>query len=112
MPSLELTVKWATPLAAEAHVWAVLSTTSCADLACVPSRSSRAVAPVGATEAMVRFPEIHGGAYLGSAVLDRDRNFATTLFPGPGDGVTLPDRPVEVPATGTGAGELRIHLGG
>jgi hypothetical protein len=115
LPSLatqELTVTWSTPLEAPGDVWVLLSTSPCATATCTPSRASRAVAPIGAIEAVVQMPEIHAGDYLATAVLDRDGDLVPTLLPDPQDGVSLPDRPVTVPATGTGTATLRIVIGG
>lgn len=112
LPSAELTVSWSTPLAETADVWVLFTTTACSGLDCVPSRASRAVAETGATSVVVRMPEIHAGAYFASAVVDRDRDLGTSLLPEASDGVSLPNRPVNVDSEGTTREALRIVLGG
>lgn len=112
LPEAEITVTWQAPLAEDAHLWVLLSTTPCLSLQCVPSRASRAVVPAGATAGTVRMPEIHAGDYLATAVLDYDRDLlgAGALVPETSDGYSLPDRPFVVATEGLSSGELRITL--
>lgn len=107
MGALSLTVRWATPLAAEADVWAVLTTTPCfPTFQCKASRNLKLRAPAGATSVVVRIPTVHAGAYKVTTVVDRDLNFATTRAPTTGDSVGVDadltmatqDTPLEVQA--------------
>lgn len=108
MPSLEVSVSWSTPLPAAADVWLILATTPCASGTCVPSRWFRASAEAGATSAVLTLDQVHGGAYRGTAILDRDGNVASTLRPGPGDGVSVPDTAITVGASGPSRSALAI----
>jgi hypothetical protein len=113
MPQLSATVTWSTPLTAATPVWIILSDTPCGSLGstsftCTPSRSISATAPVGATQVTVLFDQIHASSYDAVALLDIAGTFATTLSPGPGDGVSDPSVSVVVPATGQGLATLPI----
>ncbi len=99
MPRLEVTVSWAEPLAAPADVWVLLSLDDCTfGGACVVSRSIKAEAAAGAETQSLAFEQIHAGAYKANVVLDRNQNLETMLVPYPdaGDGVSLPNRSVDV----------------
>lgn len=112
MPEARVTVSWSTPLAEEADVWVVFTVEACTlGSGCPISRSTRVVVPAGATTAEAVMPEIHAGPYKAAAVLDRDRNLAATFIPGPQDGVSLPNRDIEVGPTGVTQVQLTIVLG-
>lgn len=112
LPSLSVTVTWAQPLAAAADVWFLLSTRACqlpaADPGCTISRQVAVAAAAGAQQAALRFEQIHPDAYFGIAVLDRDRDLRRTLLPGRGDGVSLPNLPVTVSASGQSTASARV----
>jgi hypothetical protein len=98
MPSLRATVSWQKPLVADADVWLLLSTTDCAlgGGGCTISRSFMGTALAGATSTTLLLEQIHAGAYKANVVLDRNRNFATTLGPDTGDGVAIPNGTVTI----------------
>ncbi len=101
MPSLRTTITWAEPLAAEADVWAIVTTQPCdLQLQCTHSRSLKTTAPAGATSAELVLTQIHPGAYQLNAILDRNQNLPTTIAPDSGDGVAAPNKPFTVAATG------------
>lgn len=107
MPTLRTTVSWQDPLTEPADVWVFLSVYDCPLMGiCEFSRSLRATAEAGATSVELVHDQIHAGAYRGNAVLDRDRNLESTLFPGNGDAVTLPNQAVEIAAQGESTVEL------
>jgi hypothetical protein len=108
MPALAVTVSWSTPLAAPADVWLILATTPCVSGTCVPSRWFRVGVDAGATSATMMLDQIHADSYRGTAVLDRNGDVATTLRPGPGDGVSIPDATIEIASTGTSSRSLSI----
>lgn len=108
MPSLELRVTWTSPLASDADVWIILATSACISSACTPSRWMRARARAGSTSATLVIDQIHAGAYLGTAILDRDGNVASTLRPGPGDAVSIPDTSITVSVSGASSSTLAI----
>ncbi|MFV8751072.1 hypothetical protein ACNOYE_11060 [Nannocystaceae bacterium ST9] len=107
MPSLRTTVTWQDPLTEPADVWVFLSTMNCPLMGiCDFSRSLRGTAEIGATSIELLHDQIHAGAYRGNAVLDRDRNLESSMFPGSGDAVTLPNQAVEVADVGESTIEL------
>lgn len=107
MPTLRTTVSWQDPLSEPADVWVFLSVYDCPLMGlCDFSRSLRATAEAGATSIELVHDQIHAGAYKGNAVLDRDRNLESSLFPGNGDAVTLPNQAVEIAAVGESSVEL------
>ena len=110
MPSLDATVTFPAT-GADADVWLMLSTTACGfTFACTPVRTLRADAPLGATSATLRLEQLHAGPYFAIAVLDRDRNLASTLGPTSGDGISMIDREIEVAAEGATAASFAIAL--
>lgn len=107
LPTLRTTVSWQDPLTEPADVWVFLSVYDCPLMGlCDFSRSLRGTAEAGATSIELVHDQIHAGAYQGNAVLDRDRNLESTLFPGNGDAVTLPNQAVEIAAVGESSVEL------
>lgn len=112
MPQLTVTLDWAEPAQAGTDAWVVLTTTPCGldPLGCTPSRFVRAAAEPGATSAELVLDQIHPGEYLAVGILDRNGNLGGALLPDTGDGVTLPDRPVTVAASGTSEAALVIAI--
>lgn len=107
MPTLRTTVSWQDPLSEPADVWVFLSVYDCPLMGlCDFSRSLRGTAEAGATSIELVHDQIHAGTYKGNAVLDRDRNLESTLFPGNGDAVTLPNQAVAIAAAGESSVEL------
>lgn len=101
LPTLRAAVTWTAPLAADADVWLVLSTSDCSLAAsCAISRSFLAPAPAGSTRADIALEQIHPGSYKALAVLDRNRNLRTSPIPDSRDGVTLPNTPLTIPSEG------------
>ncbi len=101
MPSLRVDVTWAQPLVQDGEVWAILTTQPCdAQFTCQQSRSLRVAAPAGASAATLVIDQIHAGDYLLTAILDRNGDLAQTLAPGPGDGVSIPNKAVTVAPRG------------
>jgi hypothetical protein len=101
MPSLRTTVSWQDPLTEPADVWVFLSTMDCPLMGiCDFSRSLRGTAEIGATSIELVHDQIHAGSYRGNAVLDRDQNLESSMFPGTGDAVTLPNQAVTVADSG------------
>ena len=88
MPTLAVDVAWNEPLAEDGAVWVILATTDCdLQLSCTSSRSLRKAASAGATSATMTIDQIHAGDYKLNAVLDRNGNLASTLYPDQGDGI-------------------------
>lgn len=108
LPSLDVTVAWTGPLMADAPVWLLLSNSGCGVAGCNTTRTVRAIASAGATSAVVSVQEIHAAQYKGLAVLDRNNNLEAILRPDSGDGVTQPDRIIDVAADGTNEANLSI----
>jgi hypothetical protein len=109
MPRLEATVSWGAPLAADADVWLLLSVSDCSLASgCAVSRFLRTAAAAGSTSASSAFEQIHAGSYKGNAILDRNRNWASTLRPDSGDGVSLPNQAVTIAASGTSTASLTV----
>lgn len=112
MPSLNLQVSWQNPLTAVADVWVILTVANCnvQTGVCNPSRSIKVEAAVPVTTAAVTFEQIHAGAYKATVILDRNRNLSTSLQPDPQDGISIPNTPVTVPATGTGNAVVSLFV--
>lgn len=109
MPTLRVDVTWAPALTQDGEVWVIVTTQPCdAQLQCKHSRSLRAAAASGATAASLVLDQIHSGDYLLTAVLDRNGNMAETLFPDAGDGVSLPNQPIEVAPAGESTAKAAI----
>ncbi len=107
MPLLRATVSWQDPLAEPADVWVFLSTENCPLMGlCDFSRSIFATAETGATEVELVFDQIHAGAYKANAVLDRDQNLQSSLFPGSGDAVSIPNQSLTVEPSGESTVEI------
>lgn len=107
MPRLSATVHWTEPLSAPADVWLLISTTPCGWTgACTISRSFT-VAVDGGTSVSFSIEQIHSGAYHATAVLDRNRNFATARRPDRGDGLALDD-PLTIADAGVTTKELDV----
>lgn len=107
MPTLRTTVSWQDPLLAPADVWVFLSTVDCPLMGiCDFSRSLRGTAEIGATSIELVHDQIHAGSYRGNALLDRDQNLESSMFPGDGDAVTLPNQAVTIAADGESTVEL------
>jgi hypothetical protein len=101
MPDLTVTLAWDEPVADATDAWVILSTTECFPTAdCQASRSIRTSVEAGATSAEVVMEQIHAGTYQANAVLDRNGNFAGTLFPDNGDLASFPDQDVTVDPEG------------
>ena len=102
MPSGELHVTWATPVAAPTDVWVVLSTTSCIPTgSCQFSRWIKTSATAGATDATIRIDQLHGGAYSALAVVDANNDLASTLGPDAGDLISVISPQITVAPSGT-----------
>jgi hypothetical protein len=112
MPSLRVTVTWSPALTADAPVWVVLSTTPCGftGRGCEASRSISARALAGSTSAEVVLHQVHPGAYKLNAVLDRDDNIQSQVFPSSGDSVALPDQAVTVGPSGESTAQSAIAV--
>lgn len=110
MPSLRATVTWNPPLTQDAEVWLLLSTTPCGlTFSCQASRSIRVFAPAGSSSAQVLIEQLHKGSYHLNAILDRNRDMATTRFPNSGDGIAFPlDQSVTIPSSGQASSSLSI----
>lgn len=107
MPDLRVTLSWTEPLEMATDAWVILSATACyPTIDCTPSRFIRAPAEAGATAVEVVIEQIHSATYQANAVLDRNANFAGTLFPDTGDLVSFPDQDVDVAAEGESAASL------
>lgn len=103
LPTLTVDVTFPA-LAAEADVWVLLSTTACGTtFSCTTSRSIAARASAGATSATLVLDQLHPGDYFATALLDRDRDLASTLRPDSGDGVSAIDDEVAVEPSGSTA---------
>jgi hypothetical protein len=102
MPSLRVTVQWSEPLPAEAPVWIVLSTTACGitGRACEASRAIGTRAPAGSTSVALSLHQLHPGPYRLNAILDRDDNITTQVFPSRGDGISMLDQALTVAPSG------------
>jgi hypothetical protein len=101
MPGATVAVEWPAPLAADADVWLILSTTSCLpDGACHSSRAISARAEAGATAVTIPLDQVHPGRYSLLAVVDGNSNMATTRLPDHGDLVSVPSPSVDVASAG------------
>lgn len=101
MGSAQVRITWTAPLAVQADVWAILSTTSCVPTgSCAFSRWIKTVAAAGATSTSIAIDQIHQGNYRLLAVVDRNNSLATTRFPDSGDTVSIPDSTIAIPANG------------
>lgn len=111
MPSLRTRVTWTEPLAADADVWILLSTTACGiDLGCTHSRSLRTTALAGATSAELVQLQLHPGEYRLNAILDRNQNMPQTLFPDAGDGIGVLDESIVVDLEGESQASTAIFF--
>jgi hypothetical protein len=112
MPSARLELTWTEPLEHETEAWVILTTTDCgfAPGSCTPSRFMRTIAPAGATQAQLVLDQLHSGAYKVNAVLDRNGNLASTLFPDSGDTVSLPNRSLDVAPQGETTATFAITI--
>ncbi len=101
MPTLKVDVQWLAGLEVAGEVWVIVSSGPC-DLqkTCYHSRSLRAQAAVGATDASVLFEQMHAGSYRLNVVLDRNGNMGETGYPDAGDGVSLPNASITVAVAG------------
>ena len=107
MPSLKVTVNWLTPLDQPADVYVLLAVNDCPLMGfCEFSRSIRGTAEVGATSFELLVDQVHAGNYKATAILDRDQNLQTSLFPGSGDAVSLPNQAVSIAAEGQSTASL------
>ncbi len=111
MPDLHVAMSWDTPTEVATDAWVILTTTNCyPTLDCNASRFIKTSVEPGATSAEVLLEQIHAGEYKATAVLDRNANFAGTLFPDTGDLSTFPDRPVDIAAEGTSESTLTLSV--
>jgi len=109
MPTLKIDVGWAQPLAQDGEVWTIVTTGDCdLQLKCTHSRSLRAMVSAGATSASLTIEQIHPGPYKLNAILDRNGNLATTLYPDTGDGVASPNQAIMVAPSGETAVKAQI----
>jgi hypothetical protein len=107
MPSLKVDVSWSDPLLDPADVYVLLSTQDCPlNGFCEFSRSIRGTAEAGTTSLELHIDQVHAGDYKGNAILDRDQNLETSLFPGAGDAVSLPNQAITIAATGESTASL------
>lgn len=101
MPTLRVDVEWLASLEVAAEVWVILSWGPCdLQMSCYHSRSLRAQAEEGSTEAGVLFEQMHAGSYKLNVILDRNGNMAEIGYPDTGDGVAVPNASITVAATG------------
>jgi hypothetical protein len=112
MPALHVSLSWNEPLAEPTDAWVILTTTDCGFVpgSCTPSRFMRVAVDAGATEAQLDLVQIHPGSYKANAVLDRNGNLAGTLFPDPGDTVSLPNQAIEIAAQGQTDADLALTV--
>ena len=111
MPSLKVDVSWADPLESDGAVWIILTTMDCdLQFKCVYSRSLTRGASAGDTKATLNFDQIHAGPYKLNAVLDRNGNLATTLYPDKGDGIGGINQSIEIKPTGETTAKTTIAL--
>ncbi len=109
MPTLKVNVQWLVGLAAAGEVWVILSEGPCdLQMSCHHSRSQRATAAVGSTQADVLFEQIHADTYRLNVILDRNGNMAETGYPDAGDGVSVPNASITVAATGESSAAATI----
>lgn len=109
MPTLKVDVGWAMPLAQDGEVWAIVTTTDCdLQLKCTYSRSLRAQVSAGATSASLTLEQVHPGPYKLNAILDRNGNMATTLYPDAGDGLGGINQAIMVDPSGETAVNTQI----
>jgi hypothetical protein len=109
MPSLEVTVSWSDPLLDPADVYVLLSAQDCPLSGfCNYSRSIRGTAEAGATSLELRIDQVHAGAYKGNAILDRDQDLETSLFPGDGDAVSIPNQAITIADSGESTASLIV----
>lgn len=102
-------VTWAEPLSEPADVWIALANGPCdPDGACPFSRVTSVPAEAGATQAELQLPQIHPGEYFALAILDRNQDVLTTGGPGAGDGVSLPNQPLNIAPNDTERAMLEI----
>ncbi len=111
MPSLRVDVSWADPLAVDGAVWIILTTMDCdLQLKCVHSRSLTKGAAAGSKSVSLTLDQVHPGAYKLNAILDRNGNLATTLYPDKGDGIGGLNQAVEIATTGETAIKTSIAI--
>jgi hypothetical protein len=111
MPDLHVTMAWDAPVEVATDAWVILTTTNCyPSFDCNASRFIKTSVEPGATSAEVVLEQIHAGEYKATAVLDRNANFAGTLFPDTGDLATFPDRPADVGPEGTSDVSLNLTV--
>lgn len=111
MPHLKVDVSWADPLAADGAVWILLTTMNCdLQLQCVHSRSLTKGAIAGSKSVTLTLDQVHPGSYKLNAILDRNGNLATTLYPDKGDGIGGLNQAVEVATTGETAIKTTIAI--
>jgi hypothetical protein len=110
MPTLRVTLTWASPTAAAVDAWVVLTTTDCTLLpgSCQPSRFIRTTVAPGSTSAQLVLEQIHAGDYQANAFLDNNGNLAGTLFPDAGDLVSIPNHDVEVAPAGESTASIAL----
>jgi hypothetical protein len=110
MPSLRVTLSWATPTVEPVDAWVVLTTTDCSLVpgSCQPSRFFRAAVPAGADSAELLLDQVHAGDYQANAFLDNNGNLAGTLFPDTGDLVSIPNQDVEVAPAGESTAAIAL----
>lgn len=111
MPSLQVEVSWPDALASDGAVWILLTTMDCdLQLKCVHSRSLTKGAAAGSKSVTLTLDQVHPGAYKLNAVLDRNGNLATTLYPDKGDGIGGLNQAVQVAPTGETAVKTTIAI--
>ncbi len=111
MPSLKVDVSWPDALASDGAVWILLTTMDCdLQLKCVHSRSLTKGAAAGSKSVTLTLDQLHPGAYKLNAVLDRNGNLGTTLYPDKGDGIGGLNQAVQVAATGETAVKTTIAI--
>ena len=112
MPRLTVSLDWADPAPAGAEAWVILTTTPCglSPAGCTPARFIRTAVDEGATSAELVLDQIHAGEYHAIGILDRNANLGATLLPDSGDGVTVPDQPVDVAPDGDSEAALVVAI--
>ena len=111
MPDLRVSLTWSEPTEIATDVWVILSMTECFPSAsCQASRSIKTSVEPGATSAEVVMEQIHASTYQANAVLDRNGNFAGTLFPDSGDVASFPDKDITVEPDGETEASLALTV--
>ena len=112
MAQLDVSLSWDDPVEEGAAVWVFLSTTGCGFTGrdCEVSRQIGGEVEAGATSATLSLPQLHEGAYVVNALLDRNGDFEDNLFPDSADQISFPDRGSATVVGGLNEVSLRIDV--